>query len=203
MSQSVEQVTQYRGGLIVPDFEVDMSDPAYRNIGTFFGNMFDANGTGWPNYTDRHAPVAYTNEIVVPPSPEKPLVVIRESYTPTAEWRRANQVSGNKRMNSFDNSGGYGRIDERVVTVATTEMSVLLPPDEGTLTWRSLLSYRYNHKGGAPLIDSSQFDEPVIFFEGQNKAYRKADGVWGTERNVILNKAVKRALDQFVALVSE
>lgn len=199
-------LTVGRNGIKVPEIEIDDRTDAAWHVGRFFHNLWEANGLGESHEYDRGERRPYLNELVVPAAADKPLVVVRGQYTTTSTRQRQNDVRGNIRHNMWDNSGGFGRVDEDVVTVGVEEHAILIPPTDGTLKWSPLLSYRYSHKGGARFIDSRQMDEPNISFPGDQELSEQARGQdWSNDfetRRTIFNQGVAKILEQFVELVS-
>jgi hypothetical protein len=199
-------LTVGRNGIKVPEIEIDDRIDAAWRVGQFFHNLWEANGLGEDNEYDRGERRPYLNELVVPADADKPLVVVRGQYTQTSSRQRQNDMRGNVQHNAWDDSGGFGRVDEDVVTVGVEEHSILVPPTDGTLEWSSLLSYRYSHKGGARLINSRQMNQPSISFPGRQELDEQARGQdWSNDfetQTTIFNQGVTKILEQFVELVS-
>lgn len=195
-----------RNGIKLPEVRFNEDSDTEWNVGLFFRELWDLNLPGDTSEDDKRAGLPFLRELVVPPHKDKPLVVVRGQYTPTSEFQRRANVASNRRQNSFDNSGGFGMIDERVVTVGVEENSILLVPSDRSLAWKSLITWHYNRKGGTSLIDAGQLDRPTISFLNQEKVY---DEAWGEhkehsyeQRQAIVNKGVASILHRFVELVS-
>jgi hypothetical protein len=199
--QVIEMLTTGRNGLVIPEVGVDPRYDGAYEVGRFFHRLWEVNGI---SLDDKEG--FYLHELVVPQSAEKPLVVIRGQYTPTTTSERRNDMKSNVRHNMWDNSGGFGRVDEGVVTVGSEEHKILVSPTDGTLAWDEFLSYRYHHKGGARLIDSRQMDKPSISFAGERELREEARGKdWSNNyerQREIFNKGVEKILKQFVELVA-
>lgn len=213
MAKSPKKSTIYRAGLVVPKFEIDTRCEVADNINGLFNIIFRANGDNWPSYaSDQHRrfPQTYINELVIPPTATKPLVVIRDSWRPTAEWLQDRDKAASRRINAGDPSDGRGGRNVNVVTKAVTEKSILIQPDEGTLAWRALVTYKYNHKGGASFIDSRDMDKPVVGFEGYREAVQDSYDIpfdpdlnYLDERRALPNNAFKVVLDQFIDYIGK
>ncbi len=198
-------LTVGRNGIQVPEVAIDDRTDAAWQVGRFFHKLWKANGFGEDDEYDRGERRPYLNELVVPADADKPLVVVRGQYTQTSFRQRQNDMRSNIRHNTWDNSGGFGRVDEHVVTVGVEEHSILVPPTDGTLKWSPLLLYRYSHKGGARFIDSRQMDAPSISFPGRQELDEQARGQNGSNdsetRTTIFNQGVTKILEQFAELV--
>ena len=205
MASHTEVLTTGRNGITIPEFYIDKERSAPRQIGQFFHRLWQVNGFNNYEYA-RGERQPYLHELVVPAEADKPLVVVRGQYTTTSSRQRQNNRDSNARYNRLDNSGGFGQIDESVVTVGTEEHSVLLPPASGSLAWLTLLSYRHQHQGGSHLIDSSQMPEPTIRFMGQEQLWERAVGPDRSNdfdtRSSIYAEGIQKVLANIVELVS-
>lgn len=194
-----------RSGIKVPRVEINSRTDAAWQVKRYFYRLWKANEPAEDAEYDRDESRFYRRELVVPPDAEKPIVVVREEYIPTSPDERESDRRSNVRSNNRDNSGGFGRVDASVVTIGNTEQSILLPPTEGTLEWNPLLTCKYPHKGGARVIDSSQWGNPSISFPGDEELFTEAIGpMWSHDyetQTTIFNKGVELVLRQFVELV--
>lgn len=200
--------TTGRNGIKVPEVRIGDGREAAVQVGWFFGRLWKLNDIGEDDEYAREVNKPYLHELVVPPEADKPLVVVRGQYIPTTEHQRRNNVRNNALYNRYDNSGGFGTIDERVVTVGTEECKILIPPTDKTLDWDALLTYTYSYRGGSSLIESNQMSAPYISFPGMYELGQQARGLNRDKPNnpeiqrSIFNKGVAAVLEQFVELVS-
>lgn len=202
-----------RNGLLIPTFDIDLMadrDNQSAQILGFFRSLWHANGIIFRSKfeIDTNAPVFH--ELVVPPSDIKPLVVIRGQYCPATDYQRRRDKEQNIARNRWDDSGGFGRVNESVVTIGTEKHSVLLAPTK-KLQWLELFSVSYESRNG----QLSPYDRitPHLSMKNLAKAeeasrktqYSKKQKHWGDaqqESNKVFNNYVSNVVKQFIEYIS-
>lgn len=203
-----------RNGLLIPPFDIDLmadrDDQSTRILG-FFRSLWRANGIIFRSQfeIDTNAPVFH--ELVVPPSDIKPLVIIRGQYCPATDYQRQQNKEQNTAHNRWDNSGGFGRVNESVVTIGTEKHSVLLAPTK-KLQWLELFGVSYESRNGQ-LSTYGNRVTPHLSMKDLAKAeeasrktqYSKKQKHWGDARqesNKVFNNYVSNVVKQFVEYIS-
>lgn len=143
---AMEMLTTGRGGVMLPNYEWRDGDAPYQmdNFRNFFHAFWEANGvelvTSKKSSYDRSTEqVPMLEELVLPADGDKPLTVVRASYTPRLQSAINYDRESDRRRNDYEQWG---------VSLGTEKHQLLIPPVDGAKPFDAVLSLKEEHRTG-------------------------------------------------------